>query len=108
MKITIGEFQIETDERQFIVKERGVVAEGKQTKEENIGNVYWKPIGYFTKFQDAIRFVPQQVLRGNDDISVIEEKLDQIRADIKAIEKLPIIQAKAEKNIIEKEVEINE
>ena len=85
MKINIGDYLIETDERQFIVKAKKVVEESRFTKEENIGKEYYQPIAYCTSFNSALRFVPQQVLRSNDDITVIKEKLKQIDEDIKAI-----------------------
>lgn len=85
MKITIGEYLIETDERQYIVKVKGTVAEGNFTKEENIGKEYWKAIAYCTTFVDALKFIPQQVIRSNDDIELIKQKLDRIDRDIKLI-----------------------
>ena len=85
MKINIGDYLIETDERQFIVKTKKVVEEGRFTKEENIGKEYYQSIAYCTSFNSALRFVPQQVLRSNDEILVIKEKLEQIEEIIKAI-----------------------
>lgn len=85
MKINIGDYLIETDERQFIVKAKKVVEESKLTKEENIGKEYWQPVAYCTTFDSALKFSPQQVLRGNNEIVVIKEKLVQIQADIKAL-----------------------
>ena len=37
MKINIGDYKIETDERQFIVKAKTIVKESKMTKAENVG-----------------------------------------------------------------------
>lgn len=85
MKITIGEYLIETDERQFIVKAKGIVGVDEEIKEENRGKEYWKAIAYCTTFAGALKFIPQQVIRSNDDIEVIKEKLDQIDKDIKLI-----------------------
>lgn len=85
MKINIGDYLIETDERQFTVKAKKVVEESRLTKEENIGKEYWQPVAYCTTFDSALKFVPQQVLRGNNEIVVIKEKLMQIQADIKAL-----------------------
>ena len=83
MKINIGDYLIETDERQF--KAKKTVEESRFTKEENIGKEYYQPIAYCTTFNSALKFVPQQVLKSNDDITVIKDKLGQIEADIKAI-----------------------
>lgn len=85
MKINIGDYLIETDERQFIVKAKKRVEESRFTKEENIGKEIYKPIAYCTSFNSALKFVPQDILKCNDEISVIKEKLEQIEADIKGI-----------------------
>ena len=78
MKINIGDYLIETDERQFIVKAKKTVEESRFTKEENIGKEYYQPIAYCTSLNSALKFIPQQVLRSNDDILVIKEKLEQM------------------------------
>lgn len=85
MKIKVGDYLIESDERQYIVKVKKIVEESRLTKKENIGNEYWQPIAYCTTFDSALKFVPQQALRSNDDISVVIDKLTQIERDIKAI-----------------------
>lgn len=85
MKINIGDYFIETDERQFIVKRKKVVEESRLTKKENIGNEYWQPIAYCTTLDSALKFVPQQILRSNDDISIVIDKLSQIEREIKVI-----------------------
>lgn len=86
MKINIGDYLIETDERQYTVKIKKVVEEGINTKEENIGKEYWQSIGYFGTFKSALKFIPQQAVRSNDDISIIMDKLSEIERDIKAID----------------------
>ncbi|GAA0107349.1 hypothetical protein [Clostridium tertium] len=86
MKINIGDYFIETDERQFIVKAKKIVEESRLAKKENIGKEYWQPIAYCTTFNSALKFVSQQALRSNDDISVVIDKLTQIERDIKAID----------------------
>lgn len=90
MKVIIGDYLIETDERQFIVKSKKVIEDGKLTKKENIGKERWQPIAYCTTIDSALKFVPQQVLKTSDDILVIIEKLEQIDRDIKALNKLSI------------------
>lgn len=97
MKINIGEYTIESDNLQFIVKEKGIVQESKFTKAENVGKEKEKVVAYCTKFEDALKFIPQQVLKTNDDISVVMNMLRQIKADIKAITEYPVIVVKAEK-----------
>lgn len=90
MKVIIGDYLIETDERQFIVKYKKVIEDGKLTKKENIGKERWQPIAYCTTIDSALKFVPQQVLKTSDEILVIIEKLEQIDRDIKAFDKLSI------------------
>ncbi len=41
MKIKLGDYLIESDERQYIVKIKKIVEESRLTKKENIGNEYW-------------------------------------------------------------------
>ena len=97
MKINIGDYQITSDSLQFIVSKKGIVQESRLTKAENVGNETIKPIAYCTKFDEALKFVPQDVLRSNDDINIIMDKLNQIHEDIKQIKEYPVIVVKAEK-----------
>lgn len=103
MKINIGDYLIETDERQFIVKAKKVVEESRFTKEENIGKEYYQPIAYCTTFNSALKFVPQQALRSNNEISIIMDKLKKIEADIEALPKP--IKIEVEKIVTKKEDE---
>ena len=98
MKINIGEYQITSDSLQFIVNKKNIVQESRLTKAENIGKETWKPIAYCTSFDSALKFIPQECFRDNNDISVIKEKLEQIHVDIKALEQLPIIVANAKES----------
>lgn len=85
MKLKIGDYLIETDERQFIVKTKKVVEENRLAKEENIGKEYWQAVAYCTTLDSALKFAPQQVIRSNNDALTIIEKLEQIHADIKEL-----------------------
>lgn len=76
MKIKLGDYLIESDERQYIVKIKKIVEESRLTKKENIGNEYWQPIAYCTTFDSALKFVPQQALRSNDDIISHQRKIN--------------------------------
>ena len=106
MKINIGDYQITSDNLQFIVSRKNIVKEGVFTKEENIGKEVYKPIAYCCKFQEALSYIPNDMLKTNDNIVIIKDKLDQIQEDIKAITEYPVIVVKAEKE--EKEIEENE
>lgn len=87
MKINIGDYQITTDERQFVVSKKSIVQESRLTKAENVGKEVWRDIAYCTNLNSALKFLPQQAIRDNDDILVIKEKLEQIESDIKTIDK---------------------
>ena len=106
MKINIGDYQITSDNLQFIVSRKNIVKEGVFTKEENIGKEVYKPIAYCCKFQEALSYIPNDVLKTNDDINIIMDKLNQIHEDIKQIKEYPVIVVKSEKE--EKEIEENE
>ena len=88
MKLKLGDYLIESDERQYIVKVKKVVEEGRLTKKENIGKEYWQPIAYCTGFDSALKFIPEQALRSNEDILVIKEKLTQIHEHLKEYKKI--------------------
>ena len=97
MKISIGDYIIETDSLQFILKEKGIVQEGRLTKAENVGKEKETTLGYYTKFEQALSAIPQEVLKGNDDVNIIMDKLSEIKADIEQIKEYPVIVVKAEK-----------
>ena len=85
MKTTIGKFIIETDSRQYVVYERCIVNVGTATKEENIGNEYNKPIGYFNTLKSAYKFIGERTVKTNDDIETILNKLQEIINAIKEL-----------------------
>lgn len=105
MKIDIGDYLIESDSLQFVVSRKSIVQEGKFTKAENIGKETFKPIAYAVKFEEILRYIPQDTIRNNEDINIIKEKLDLIRANIEAITEYPTIFIKEEKK---SELEIEE
>ena len=98
MNIKIGDYQIVADERQFVVKVSKKVTDKES---ENYGKDYIQNVAYCTSFDSALRFIPQQVLRSNDDITVIKDKLEQIQADIKALPNP--IKVEVEKVVVKKE-----
>ena len=98
MDIKIGDYQIVADERQFVVKVSKKVTDKES---DNYGKDYIQNVAYCTSFDSALRFIPQQVLRSNDDITVIKDKLEQIQADIKALPNP--IKVEVEKVVVKKE-----
>lgn len=79
MKIKLGDYFIETDERQFKVKK--YLGKDKDGEKD-----LYKTYAYCTTLSTALKFIPQQAIRDNDDISVVIDKLTQIERDIKAID----------------------
>ena len=79
MKIKVGDYFIETDERQFKVR--------KYQGQDKDGNDTYKTLAYCTTLNGVLKFIPQQVLKENDDINVIKDKLAQIEQEIKVIGK---------------------
>lgn len=84
MNMQIVDYIIETDSRQFKVKDTKIEVKVKDSDE-----VTYKTIGYFTKFKDAIKFIANRVTIDNDDIkevinklNIIEEKVDNIKHNI--------------------------
>lgn len=78
MKIKLGDYFIETDERQYKVK--------KYIGKDKDKNDLYKTYAYCTTLSGTLKFIPQQAIRDNDDISVVIDKLTQIEQDIKAID----------------------
>lgn len=100
MNIKIGDHEIKSDSLQFVVSRKTIVKEGAFTNIENIGKESWKPIAYCAKFEEALRYVPQDALRTNDDINIIMDKLNAIQGDIQALEQYPVIYIKEEPKVI--------
>ena len=80
MKIKLGDYSIETDERQFKVKK--YIGKDKDDKD------LYKTLAYCTTLTGALKFIPQQVIRDNEDINVIKDKLTQIEQEMKILEEL--------------------
>lgn len=97
MNIKIGDYTITSDTMQFIVNKKSIVQESRFTKAENVGNETSKVIAYCGKFEQALRYIPQDVLKTNEDISIIMDKLNEIQGDIQVIEQYPVIFIKEEK-----------
>ena len=79
MKIKLGDYFIETDERQYKVKK--YIGKDKDDKD------LYKTLAYCTTLTGALKFIPEQVIRENEDINIIKDKLAQIEQEIKAIDK---------------------
>ena len=99
MDIKIGDYQITSDSFQFVVNKIGTVQEGRLTKTENVGKETLKPVAYCTKFEDVLKYIPQDILRTNEDINIIMDKLNEIQGYIQSLEAYPVIFIKEEDEI---------
>jgi hypothetical protein len=97
MNIKIGEYQITSDSMQFIVSKITTIQESRFTKAENVGKETTKIIAYCSKIDEAIRFIPNDILKTNDDLIIIMNKLNAIHGDILAIKEYPVIEIKNDK-----------
>lgn len=87
MKLEVGNYVITSDERQFIVNEKGVIKDETKAKSENIGKPILKPIGYFTNIKSALNFIPQKTLMQNNELLTVVEMLKNIENDINSLPK---------------------
>lgn len=87
MKLDLGDYKIESDDRQFIVLAKSIVKESKLTKEENVGKEVFKPVAYHSNFQSVLKFLSNKVLLDNDDINTIKDKLEQLHKEIARLNK---------------------
>ena len=78
MKIKLGDYFIETDERQYKVKK--YLGKDKDGEKD-----LYKTLAYCTTLAGALKFMPEQVIRDNEDINIIKDKLTQIEQEIKAM-----------------------
>lgn len=88
MKLDLGDYRIESDERQFIVQAKSVIREGKLTKEENVGKEIFKTVAYMPTLPMCLKFIGNKIVLDNDDINTIKDKLDSLRKDISKLNKV--------------------
>ncbi|MGG7057580.1 hypothetical protein ACQPUZ_04710 [Clostridium tertium] len=96
MKIKLGDYFIETDERQFKVKK--YIGKDKDGEKD-----LYKTYAYCITLSGALKFIPQQVLRDNEDINIIKDKLSEIEQEIKVIDEY----IKSNENYKERYEELN-
>ena len=90
MKIKIGDYKIETDGKQFIVKSKTikkVLEEQKELNEETEAKDNFKPIAYCTSLESALKCITNQVLLDNDSVMDVIAQLKLIYMQIKEIRK---------------------
>lgn len=87
MKLDLGDYRIESDERQFVVQAKSIIKGGKLTKEENIGKEIFKIVAYMPTLQMCLKFIGNKIVLDNDDINTIKDKLDSLHKKISKLNK---------------------
>lgn len=88
MKIKIGDYKIETDNKQFVVKSKtsNKAIEGQEVLDnKNISEDNYKAIAWCTSLESALKHVTNQVLLDNDSVMDIIAQLKLIYIQIKEI-----------------------
>lgn len=86
MKLDFGKYQIVTDDKQFIVRERKVVQESNDI--EKIGSEYFDTQGYYSNLEAALRSLSKRVLLENDDLKIIKKELRHLQNKIEEFTEL--------------------
>lgn len=90
MKIKVGNYLIETDSRQFIVKSKTTKKpqEDEEILEEQTDvKDNWKNVAYCTSLEGALKHITTQVMLDVDDLIEILRQLKVINLQIGAIKK---------------------
>lgn len=88
MRLDLGKYIIQTDEVQFVVKEKKVVQPGKLTKEENIGKEIEKDIAYCSSFENALKFLSKRAFIDNEDIRDVVKEMKVLQSKIEGLTQL--------------------
>lgn len=70
--------RITSDERQYILQERKKVNRTNKETQEVETAYEWCNKGYYGDIKWALRAIPDKLLKRNDDIKYIKDKLDDI------------------------------
>ncbi|MEG1870972.1 MAG: hypothetical protein RR192_03120 [Peptostreptococcaceae bacterium] len=85
MKIDLGDYRIESDERQFVVQAKKVIEKGRLTKEENVGKEFYKPVGYYSNIKSALKYLSNKIVLDNVDINTVINKLKSLESKIESL-----------------------
>lgn len=88
MRLDLGQYVIQTDEVQFVVKEKVIVQAGKNTKEENVGKKREKDLAYCSNFDNALKFVSRRVFMDNEDIRDVIKETKALQKQIESLTQL--------------------
>ena len=79
MKIDLGNYFIETDARQYKVKDKNLEIKQKD------GTINFKTLGYFTTLKQAVKFISNKAVLDCDDINLILYKLNSIEKSLELL-----------------------
>lgn len=79
------DWQIDTDQMNIILQQRKTVSDENS---KNFGNEYWKNIGYYSTYKQALCALVDYEVKVSADYKDIVKRIDQLKEDIA---NLPII-----------------
>lgn len=79
MKMDLGNYFIETDARQYKVKDKNIEIKQKD------GTMNFKTLGYFTTLKQAVKFIANKAVLDSDDINLILYKLESIEKSLELL-----------------------
>lgn len=82
MKVELENYQIITDDVQFIVQKKRIIQAGKMTLPENIGKEVWEDMAYCRTLNYALKVIGTQIVLDNDDFKDILQKLNKLEKKI--------------------------
>lgn len=92
MKLTIGDYKIESDSNCFSLLAKKIVQpivkDGEIVNKENVGSERWVVVGYYSQVDSLLNAIPRQVLLDNDDLLSIKQKLEVINIQIAGIRRV--------------------
>lgn len=92
MKITIGDYKIESDNNCFTLSAKKtigpIVKDGIVVNQDKVGTHRWVAVGYYTQADGLLNAIPRQVILDNDDLLAIKQKLEVIKIQIAGIRKV--------------------
>lgn len=88
MRLDLGKYVIQTDEVQFVVKEKIVVQAGINTKEENVGKEREKDLAYCSSFENALKILSKRAFIDNEDIRDVVKETKALQSKIEGLTQL--------------------
>lgn len=85
MKFELGNYLIESNDLCYTVKIKRVKAASEKTKEENVGEEYHQNLGYYTTLENAIKHIPEHIVKTSKDLNEVLEKLAEIDTHIEML-----------------------